>query len=255
MSTIDVRAAIIKTPKELALMRQSGRFLAEILAILREKVAIGMTTAELDIIAEQAIKDRKILPAFKGYRGFPACLCISINNEIVHGIPGPRVMQDGDVVSIDAGVIYRGYYSDSAITVVLGASTPEKDRLVATTRDGMMDGIAQAGPGARMGDVSAAVQKHADAVGLGVIRKYVGHGVGRSLHEEPAVPNFGTKGTGLVLRPGMCLAIEPMFTLGDYNTREMPDGWTVCTADGSLAAHWEHTIAVTDNGPEVLTAL
>lgn len=255
MITESRSAAILKTPKELALMRTSGHILAEVLAVLQERVAPGMTTAELDAIAEQEIKKHKVLPAFKGYRGFPACLCISVNDEIVHGIPGPRVLQDGDVVSIDAGVIYRGYYSDSAITVVLGKSTPQKDQLVAATRAAMLAGIAQAVPGGRLGDVSAAVQKLGDEHRLGIIRKYVGHGIGRALHEDPAVPNFGTRGTGPVLRPGMCLAIEPMFTLGDFNTREMPDGWTVCTADGSLAAHFEHTIAVTEHGPEVLTTL
>lgn len=255
MASVQHRSAILKTPKELAQMRTSGHILAEILAILRERAVPGMTTGELDAIAEQEIKARKVLPAFKGYRGFTGCLCISINDEIVHGIPGKRVMQEGDVVSIDAGVIYRGYYSDSAITVVLGASTAEKDRLVNVTREAMLAGIAQAKPGARLYDISAAVQKLGDEHQLGIIRKYVGHGIGRSLHEEPGVPNFGQRGTGPLLQPGMCLAIEPMFTLGTYDTKELADGWTVVTADGSLAAHWEHTIAITDNGPEILTAV
>jgi methionyl aminopeptidase len=255
MTTESRSAAILKTPKELALMRTSGRILAEILEVLRARATPGMTTRELDLIAEDEIRKHKVLPAFKGYRGFTACLCVSINDEIVHGIPGPRVMQDGDVVSIDAGVIYRGYYSDSAITLVLGTSNPEKDRLVNVTREAMMAGIAQARPFGRLGDVSAAVQEVGDAHGMGIIRKYVGHGIGRALHEDPAVPNYGRRGDPPVLRPGMCLAIEPMFTLGSYDTKEMPDHWTVCTVDGSLAAHWEHTIAVTENGPEVLTAL
>lgn len=255
MALVKHRTAIIKTPKELALMRTSGHILAEILAVLRERVAPGMTTGELDAIAAEEIKARKVLPAFKGYRGYTACLCISVNEEIVHGIPGKRVMQDGDVVSIDAGVIYRGYYSDSAITVVLGESTPEKDRLVRVTREAMLAGIAAARPGGRLGDVSASVQKLGDEHKLGIIRKYVGHGIGRAMHEDPGVPNFGARGTGEVLLPGMCLAIEPMFTLGHYDTKELADGWTVITADGSLAAHWEHTIAITENGPEILTAI
>lgn len=258
---VDSRGVILKSPKEMGLMRIAGRHLAEILVILQERIAPGMTTAELDAIAEQEIKTRKLLPAFKGYPGsrpeypYPACLCISINDEVVHGIPGPRVMNEGDVVSIDAGVIYRGWVSDSAVTVVLGEGAETDRRLRDTTERAMMAGISQARPGARLGDVASAIQRAIEPEGFGVVRKYVGHGVGRDMHEPPAVPNFGAPGTGLVLRAGMCIAIEPMVTVGSYLVKEMPDGWTVCTADGSRAAHFEHTIAITERGPEVLSAL
>lgn len=227
--------------------------MAEILAVLQQKVAPGMTTGELDAIAEREIRARKVKPAFKGYRGFPACLCISVNDQIVHGIPGGRVLQEGDVVSIDAGVIYKGFYSDSAVTVALGHVSEDVQRLIATTRDALAAGITMARPGARMGDVSSTIQRLIEDQGLGVVRKYVGHGIGRQLHEEPPVPNFGTPGMGPVLRPGLCLAIEPMVTVGDWRTREDADRWTVYTADGSLAAHFEHSIVITEHGPEVLT--
>lgn len=235
-------------------MRTSGRILAEILAVLQEKVGPGMTTGELDALAEREIRARKVKPAFKGYRGFPACICVSVNDEVVHGIPGSRVLHDGDVVSIDAGVIYQGFYSDAAVTVALGAVAEDVQRLIATTRDALLSGIAVARPGSRIGDVSATIQRVIEGQGFGVVRKYVGHGIGRQLHEEPAVPNFGTPGLGPVLRPGLCLAIEPMVTVGDWQVREGADGWTISTVDGSLAAHFEHTIALTENGPEVLTA-
>ena len=244
---------ILKSRQEIELMRTSGRILAEIITVLQERIGPGMTTAELDAIAEREIKARKVKAAFKGYRGFPACLCISINDEIVHGIPGSRVMEEGDVVSIDAGVVYQGFYSDSAITVALGARPQETERLIATTRDALYAGITAARPGARMGDVSSTIQRVIEAQHFGVVRKYVGHGIGRQLHEEPSVPNFGTPGMGLVLRPGLCIAIEPMVTVGDWRTKEHADGWTVSTADGSLAAHFEHSLVITEHGPEVLT--
>jgi len=256
----DARGVFLKSPKEMELLSTSGRLLAEVVAILKEQLKPGMTTRELDAIAEVEIKKRRVMPAFKGYPGngqrpFPACLCISINDEIVHGIPGGRMFMDGDVVSVDAGLIYRGFYSDSAFTAIVGKADPAAQRLVDTTYQAMMAGIAKAAVGARLGDVAAAIQAVAEAPGYGVIRKYVGHGVGRSLHEAPAVPNYGTPGTGLVLRPGLCIAIEPMVTGGSYECKELDDGWTVSTADGSLAAHFEHTILITENGPTVLTSL
>ena len=250
---LESQGMVLKSKQEIALMRDSGHILAEILAMLLDRITPGMTTAELDAIAEKETKAHKVKPAFKGYRGFPACLCISINDEIVHGIPGNRVMVEGDVVSIDAGVIYQGFYSDSAVTVALGAVPPETDRLIATTRDALYAGITAARPGARMGDVSSTIQRVIEEQHFGVVRKYVGHGIGRQLHEEPSVPNFGKPGMGLVLRPGLCIAIEPMVTVGDWRTRELADGWTVSTADGSLAAHFEHSLVVTEHGPEILT--
>lgn len=251
---LEGQGIILKSKHEIELMRTSGRILAEIVAIVQEKARPGMTTAEVDAIAEREIRARKVKPAFKGYRGFPACLCISVNDEVVHGIPGSRVLQEGDVVSIDAGVIYQGFYSDAAVTVALGPVPEAVQRLIITTRDALLAGITMARPGARMGDVSSTIQRLIEGQGFGVVRKYVGHGIGRQLHEEPAVPNFGTPGMGPVLRPGLCIAIEPMVTVGDWKTREAADGWTVSTADGSLAAHFEHSIVITENGPEILTA-
>lgn len=253
LMVVQERGVVLKSKPEIAMMRTSGRILGEIVAILQDKVRPGMTTGELDFIAEKEIKARKVKPAFKGYRGFPACLCISVNDEIVHGIPGKRVLRDGDVVSIDAGVIYQGFYSDAAVTVALGPVSDKVRQLIETTRDALQAGIAAALPGARMGDISSTVQRVIEGNGFGVVRKYVGHGIGRQLHEEPPVPNFGAPGMGPVLRPGLCLAIEPMVTVGDWKTREHGDGWTVSTADGSLAAHFEHSIVITENGPEILT--
>lgn len=236
-------------------MRRAGRVVGETLQICREKVRAGMTTRELDTIAEEAIRSRGGIPSFKGYRGFPATLCTSLNSEIVHGIPGDRVIQDGDLVKIDCGAIVEGFHGDSACTVAIGDVPPESLKLVEATERSMWAGIAEAKPGNRVGDIGSAVQTVAEGAGFSVVREYVGHGIGRALHEDPPIPNHGQPGKGLKLEPGLVIAIEPMINIGTYETRLLGDGWTVVTADGSLSAHFEHTVAVTDDGPEVLTAL
>ena len=244
---------IIKSDEEIATMREAGKIVAEVLRILSEKVKPGMKTKELDILAESELKRLGARPSFKGYRGFPANLCVSVNDEIVHGIPGDRVLNDGDIVSLDFGAIYNGFQGDAAVTVAVGRVSPEARRLIDTTRAALETGIAAARAGATLGDVSAAIQQHAESRGYSVVREYTGHGIGREMHEDPQIPNFGSPGTGPVLKKGMTLALEPMLCCGDWRTRVADDRWTVLTADGSLAAHFEHTIAVDDNEPEVLT--
>jgi len=240
-------------------MRSSGRRLAEVVAALKEAVVPGVTTAELDALAEARIRALGGVPSFKGYRVgrnvFPASICASVNNEVVHGIPGGRELHAGDVVSIDVGLIYGGYHSDCAFTVVLDGSSSEVARLLDVTRKSLYEGIAQALPGNRIGDIGHAVQSFVEPHRFGIIREYVGHGIGRLLHETPSVPNYGKPRRGLLIKAGMCLAVEPMITMGSYKTKVLADGWTVVTADGSLAAHFEHTIAVTPKGPEILTVL
>ncbi len=236
-------------------MRQAGQVVAATIARLVAFVAPGVTTQECDAVAEREIQRRGALPAFKGYRGFPATICVSINEEIVHGIPGPRVVRAGDVVSLDVGAIANGFYADAAVTVKVGESTQKAADLIEVTREALERGIKAAQPGARIGDISAAVERFVEARGYSVVREYVGHGIGRALHEEPQVPNYGAPGRGLLLRPGMVIAIEPMVNVGDWRTRLLEDQWTVVTADGSLSAHFEDTVAITENGPEVLTRL
>ncbi len=249
----------VKEPWEIGLMRNSARRLAEVVAHLKETIAPGMTTADLDAIAESEVRARGGVPSFKGYRVgkvvFPATVCASLNEEVVHGIPGPRVLEDGDIVSIDCGLIYGGYHSDCAFTVALGDPGPEVARLLDVTERSLYEGIARAVPGNRIGDIGHAIQSFVEPHDLGIIREYVGHGIGRLLHETPSVPNYGKPGRGLLLKLGMCLAIEPMITLGGHKTRVLEDGWTVVTADRSLSAHFEHTIAITPKGPEILTTL
>jgi methionyl aminopeptidase len=209
----------------------------------------------LDSIAVKEVEKLGAIPSFKGYRGYPANLCVSINDEIVHGIPGKRVLREGDIVSIDFGAIYQGFQGDAAVTVGVGTISPEAERLIATTEGALKAGIAAAYAGARLGDISAAIESYVEAAGLNVVREYTGHGIGRDMHEEPQVPNFGIPGQGPVLKKGMTLALEPMVNLGDWRTRLSNDQWTVLTLDGSLSAHFEHTIAITDGEAEVLTAL
>lgn len=249
----------VKEPWELALMRQAGRRLAEIREILKEKAVVGMSTAELDAIAEREIRARDSVPSFKGYQVgrhvFPASLCISINEQVVHGIPGDRELKAGDVVSIDMGLVYGGYNADHAFTVALGDVGAPVKRLLDVTEQSLYQGIAQAMPGNRIGDIGHAVQSFVQPNRFGIVRDYVGHGIGRLMHETPSVPNYGKPGKGPLLKPGMCLAIEPMITMGNERTKVLKDGWTVVTVDGSLAAHFEHTIAVTPRGPEILTLL
>ena len=250
---------IIKSDKEIATMREAGRIVAEVLRILSERVKPGMKTKELDILAERELKRLGAKPSFKGYRGFPANLCVSVNDEIVHGIPGDRVLNDGDIVSLDFGAIYNGFQGDAAVTVAVGNASPEARRLIDTTRAALETGIAAARAGATLGDVSAAIQQHAESRGYSVVREYTGHGIGREMHEDPQIPNcteppYGLKpGAGPMLKKGMTLAIEPMLNVGDWRTKVADDHWTVSTADGSLSAHFEHTIAINDNEPEVLT--
>ena len=235
-------------------MRQAGVILADVTDHLRSFVHGGMSTLEIDEEVEAFIVRRGATPAFKGYRGFPATVCISINEEIVHGIPSPhRRIKDGDIVGLDLGCIVDGYYADCAFTLPVGDVPPSVQQLLDVTRESLDLAIAQCTPGKRLSDVSHAVQRHVEAHGFSVVRAFVGHGIGRALHEEPQVPNFGEPGRGPQLRPGMVLAIEPMVTMGTYEVRILDDGWTAVTRDGSLAAHFEHTVAVTEQGPDVLT--
>ena len=260
---------IRKSGAELAIMARAGKVVADLHQAVREAVRPGVTTAQLDAIAERVTLAAGAIPSFKGYGGsphssrdgippFPATLCTSVNEEIVHGIPSPRrVLREGDLIKIDAGAILEGYHADSAATWIVGgddAAPPEVTRLVQATRAGLWAGLQAARHHARMGDISAAVEAEALPYGYGVVREYVGHGVGRALHEDPQVPNYGKPGRGIKLAAGLVLAIEPMFNLGTHDTRTLGDGWTVVTADGAPSAHWEHTVAITPDGPWVLTA-
>ena len=247
-----------KSPAEVELMAKAGKVVAELHQVLREAVRPGVTTAELDEIAEREVRGRGGIPSFLGYRGFPATLCTSVNDQIVHGIPSPDVvLREGDLLKIDAGAIVDGYHGDSAVTWIVGGDDtagPEVRELVERTRAGLWAGLEAAVRGRRLSDISAAVEAVATPHRYGVVREYVGHGIGRALHEDPHVPNFGRPGRGPRLVPGLVLAVEPMFNLGTAETRTLADDWTVVTQDGSLSSHWEHTVAVTEDGPWVLTA-
>jgi methionyl aminopeptidase len=245
---------IIKSEREIALMRQAGRIVGEVLDILSRKVKAGMKTKELDIIAAEEAERLGGTPSFKGYRGFPANLCVSVNDEVVHGIPGERVLRQGDIVSLDFGAIYHGFHGDGAVSVGVGEMDPKARELMKTTKGALEAGIAAARPGARLGDISVAIQGYAEGRGYAVVREYTGHGIGREMHEDPQIPNFGVAGTGPVLKKGMTIALEPMLNAGDWHTRLGSDQWTVLTADGSLSAHFEHTIAIAGETAEVLTA-
>lgn len=248
-----------KSRSEIDRMRRAGRVVAEVLDLIEAELRPGVSTAELDALAEAHIRAVGATPSFKGYPGinpsrpFPASVCISIDNEIVHGIPGDRKLREGQIVSVDAGAIVDGWHGDGARTFYIGDPPPRVRLLIDLTRDAMLAGIAAALPGNHIEDISAAVQDVAAGAGFGVIRQFVGHGIGTAMHEEPQVPNYRTGRAGRKLEPGICLAIEPMFTLGGYDTKILPDDWTVVTADGSLAAHFEHSIAVTADGPQILT--
>lgn len=247
-----------KSAAEIERMARAGAVVARANEAVMEAVAPGVSTADLDRIAERVIRGAGAVPSFKGYRGFPATLCTSVNHEIVHGIPSAGVvLRAGDVLSVDCGAVVEEFHGDSAFTTIVGGpdeAAPEVVRLVEATREAMWLGLAQVRDGNRLGDVGASIEAVAAREGHGVVREYVGHGIGRSLHEDPSVPNYGRAGKGLRLSRGWVVAIEPMFTLGSAVTRQLDDGWTVVTADGSLAAHWEHTVALTDDGPVVLTA-
>ncbi len=250
-----------KSRAEVDKMRRAGRIVAEVLALIEEGLKPGVSTADLDRQAEAHIRRSGAIPSFKGYPGinprtpFPASVCISIDDEIVHGIPGERTIRTGQIVSVDAGAILDGWHGDSARTFYIGDPPPAIADLIATTRDAMLAGIAAAVPGRHIEDISAAVEDVAKPKGYGIIRQFVGHGIGTEMHEEPQVPNFRTGRPGRKLEPGLCLAIEPMLTMGRHEAHVLPDDWTIVTVDGSLAAHFEDTIAVTEHGPEVLTAL
>jgi methionyl aminopeptidase len=247
---------VIKSQRELELMQQGGRIVATVLDAIREKLRPGQTTREIDQIAEQTVARLGATASFKGLYGFPASICISINDEIVHGIPSPsRVLEEGDIVSLDFGAFYEGLHADSAVTLPVGKVSEEARRLLLCTEKGLERGIAQARVGRRLGDISWAIQAYGEAKGYGIVRQYVGHGVGRNLHEEPQVPNFGPPGRGVSLRAGMTLAIEPMYNVGTEKTQVLDDKWTVVTEDRKLSAHFEHTIAITEGEPLVLTKL
>ena len=242
-----------KTPAEIEMMARAGRVVASTLELLEAEARAGVTTGELDRLAEQHIRSCGGVPTFKGYRGFPGSICASQNDMIVHGIPGPYELRDGDLLSVDVGVTLDGWVGDSAITVTIGEPTKEAADLIETCSLGLQAAIEQCREGKRLGDVSHAVQEVVEARGFGVVRSLVGHGVGRSMHEDPQIPNYGPAGRGPKLAAGMVFAIEPMITAGGYDVEGGPDGWAVFTRDGSLAAHCEHTVAVTANGPRVLT--
>jgi methionyl aminopeptidase len=247
---------IYKSPQEIDRMRRAGRIVAETIAQVLAEVRPGISTADLDRIAEDYISGQGSTPSFKGYRGFPASICASLNEEVVHGIPSPRrILKSGDILSLDFGAIWDGYHADAAVTVFVGEpQSAEAEKLVRVTEEALEAAVSQIRPGARLSDVSHAVQQVVEGAGFSVVREYVGHGIGRNLHEDPQIPNYGPPGRGPELRPGLVVAVEPMVTMGDWPTRVLADGWTVVTADGSMAAHFEHTIAVTEDGREVLTA-
>ncbi|MFO7568936.1 MAG: type I methionyl aminopeptidase [Smithellaceae bacterium] len=244
---------ILKRPEQIEKVRASNRIVADVLKTLREKIAPGVTTAELDKTAEQMAVQKGAKPAFKGYRDYPYSLCTSVNEQVVHGMPSDRALMEGDIIGIDFGIYLDGYYGDAAITVPVGKVSQQAQRLMEVTKASLYAAIAEMHEGRRLGDVSAAVQKTVEDAGYSVVRDFVGHGIGESLHEDPQIANFGRKGRGIELKKGMVFAIEPMVNEGRYKVKILPDGWTVVTEDGSLSAHYEHSVAITDNGPEILS--
>jgi methionyl aminopeptidase len=246
---------IIKSLREIDLLKRSNSVIAEVFLELKPMVEPGVMTRDLDRVAEEVIRSRRALPAFKGYRGFPASICASINEEVVHGIPGERKLKEGDIVSLDVGVISNGYYGDAAITLPVGRVDQESSRLLDVTRRALDIGIEQARTGNRLFDISHAIQSWVEGSGFSVVRDFVGHGIGKNLHEEPQIPNFGAPHQGPRLEKGMVFALEPMVNAGGFDVKVLSDGWTVVTADGKRSAHFEHTVAITDNGAEILSIL
>lgn len=247
-------AIAIKSAQEIEKMRKSGKILRQVHDAIREAVKPGATTMDLERVAEAKIKELGAKPAFKGYMDYPACLCTSVNHEVVHGMPSAStILKEGDVVSVDCGVIIEGYYSDAAVTHAVGKVKPEIQKLLAVTEQSLYEAIEQAKVGNTLGDIGAAVQEYCEREGFGVVREFVGHGIGKKMHEDPQVPNYGKRGKGTKLRAGMVLAIEPMINAGGPEVRVLPDGWTAVTTDGSWSAHFEHTVAVTEDGPLILT--
>ena len=254
MDALSGERITVKSPDEIVRLRAACRVVAEVLAELRAAVVPGVTTLELDEIAEAGARRRGADPAFKGYHGYPASLCASVNEEVVHGIPSSsRVLREGDIIGLDFGVVLDGFYGDAAITLPVGAVSDEARRLLEVTREALAAAVAEACPDHRIGDLGAAVQRRVESSGFAVVRDFVGHGIGRRLHEPPQIPNFGTPGTGPRLRAGMALAIEPMVNVGGCEVDTRDDGWTAYTVDGRLSAHFEHTVLVTEKGPEILT--
>lgn len=243
---------ILKTPDEIAVMAKASRVVAEVLEVLKKAVKPGVTTDELDRLAESEIRSRGAIPAFKGYRSYPKTLCASVNEQVVHGIPSKRVLKEGDIIGLDLGAIVGGFYGDSAVTVAVGQIDERTADLVRVTQESLALAIEQAVVGNRLSDISHAVQRHVEEAGYSVVTEFVGHGIGRQLHEEPQVPNYGRPGQGPRLQPGMVLAIEPMVNMGGASVRVLEDRWTAVTADGSLSAHFEHTIAIQPSGPAVV---
>lgn len=244
---------ILKSPSEVEKISQSNVIVAEILEILQQKVKPGSDTAILDKLSEELALARNASPAFKGYRGYPYSLCTSVNQQVVHGFPSKRPLKEGDILSMDFGIFYKSYYGDAAITVPVGKVSKVAERLMKTTKKALHLGIEQAAPGKRLSDISHAIQGCVGAAGFSVVRKFVGHGIGKALHEDPQIPNYGEPGMGIRLKPGMVLAIEPMVNVGSYEVKTLEDGWTTVTKDGSLSAHFEHTIAITEDGPVILS--
>lgn len=245
----------LKSDDEIAIMREAGSIVAQTMNMLVDALRPGLVVKDLDKMVREEFKRRNVIPTFLGYAQppYPATVCVSVNEELVHGIPGKRVIQEGDVVSIDLGCTHKGFVADHAVTVIVGQGSAEAKKLVDVTKRSLEVGISRLKPGARLGEVGQAIQDTIEAEGFGVVREYCGHGVGRDMHEEPQVPNYGPPERGTILKKGMVLALEPMVTVGDWHTRQLDDKWTVVTADGSLSAHFEHTVAVTDNGPLILT--
>jgi methionyl aminopeptidase len=246
---------ILKSKSEIEKMVSACRIVAEVLQLLVRAVRPGLTTLELDAVAERNIRARGGVPAFKGYRGFPNTLCVSLNEQVVHGIPSKRRLRTGDIIGLDLGAKWEGYYGDAAVTIPVGQIPSETERLLTTAQEALYMGIKEVSPGKHLSDISHAIQRYAETRGYSVVRAFVGHGIGTALHEEPQVPNFGPPGRGPRLKAGMVLAIEPMVNIGDADVEILDDGWTVVTADGQLSAHFEHTVAITDEGPQILTAL
>ncbi len=246
----------LKSARDRERMRKAGRVVAEVLQILKSATAVGMSTRDLDIIADREIRARNAIPVFKGYHGYPASVCISVNHEVVHGIPGNRKLRPHDLISLDLGATVEGFVGDAALSFFLAqAPDHEAERLLQVTEESLYKGIAAAVPGGHLGDISHAVQSHVEQNGFSVVRDFVGHGIGRQMHEDPQVPNYGAPGRGVLLKSGLALAIEPMVNMGRFEVDVLDDGWTVVTRDGSLSAHFEHTIFLDENGPEILTAL
>ncbi|MCI8458604.1 MAG: type I methionyl aminopeptidase [Clostridia bacterium] len=245
----------VKKPNEIAKMRAAGRLTGEALAYAEERIRPGVTTAQINAAVHEYITSHGAVPSFLGYHGYPASACVSVNDVVVHGIPGGYVLKEGDIVSVDVGVIKDGWQGDAARTFAVGKISPDAQKLIDVTRESFFEGIKQARAGRRLGDVSAAIQQHAERFGFGVVREMVGHGIGRQMHEDPSVPNFGTAGTGVLLKAGYTLAVEPMINAGTFKIKFDADGWTTRTADGSLSAHYENTICICDGEPEILTLI